>query len=167
MQALGQFALANCLSLSNVAIKIMLIVLNKALTVIGYIAYPLLLVLLAIFDRTLLLRCIVVPAVGFIICTLIRTTINAPRPYEVTGNAPQIPKDTQGKSFPSRHTFCMFMIACSWLLWQPIVGAVLLLLACMMAVIRVIGGVHFLRDVIAGAILALAVCAIGYLVFPW
>lgn len=140
---------------------------NAALTAIGYVAYPLLLVLVALFDRELLVRCIVVPAVGFAVCTVVRDVVNAPRPYEVTGRAPLIPKDTRGHSFPSRHTFCMFTIACTWLLWQPIVGCVLLVLACVMAAIRVRGGVHFLRDVIAGAALALAVCAIGYLLIPW
>lgn len=144
-----------------------LIIANRALTAIGYVAYPSLLVLLAIFDRGLLVRCIAVPAVGFIICTLIRNAVNAPRPYEVTGVPPRIPKDTRGRSFPSRHTFCMFTIACTWLVWQPIVGCVLLALACIMAAIRVIGGVHFLRDVLAGAGLAIALCAAGYLLIPW
>lgn len=144
-----------------------LIAANTALTAIGYVAYPLLLVLLALFDRELLARCIAVPAAGFAICTVMRDVVNASRPYEVTGRPPLIPKDTRGHSFPSRHTFCMFTIACTWLLWQPIVGCALLALACVMAAIRVKGGVHFLRDVIMGAALALAVCAIGYLVIPW
>lgn len=145
----------------------MLVAANKTLTAIGYIAYPLLLVLLAVLDQGLLVRCIVVPAAGFIICTIIRNAVDAPRPYEEGGPAPLIPKDTCGKSFPSRHTFCMFTIACTWLLWQPIVGAILLACACAMGVIRVIGGVHHLRDVLAGAALAIIVCAVGYLAIPW
>lgn len=140
---------------------------NTALTAIGYVAYPLLLVLVALFDRALLVRCIVVPAVGFIACTIVRDAVDAPRPYEVTGAAPLIPKDTRGHSFPSRHTFCMFTIACTWLLWQPLVGGALLASSCAMAVIRVKGGVHFLRDVVAGAVLAIIICAIGYLAIPW
>lgn len=140
---------------------------NRALTALGYIAYPLLLALLAIFDRALLLRCIAVPAAGFLICTLIRNAVDAPRPYEAGGPAPRIPKDTRGKSFPSRHAFCMFTIACTWLTWQPIAGAALLACACIMAAIRVVGGVHYPRDVAAGAALAIAICAAGYLAIPW
>ena len=140
---------------------------NAALTALGYVAYPLLLVLLALFDRDLLLRCIVVPAAGFAICAIIRTAVDASRPYEAGGPAPLIPKDAHGKSFPSRHTFCMFTIACTWLVFQPIVGGALLACACALALIRVKGGVHYPRDVTAGAALALAICAVGYLAIPW
>ncbi|WP_165253320.1 phosphatase PAP2 family protein [Adlercreutzia sp. ZJ304] len=140
---------------------------SKILTAIGYIAYPLLLVLLAIFDRQMLLRCIVVPAIGFVGVSIFRNIVNAPRPYEVNDTAPLIPKNTRGHSFPSRHTFSMFTIACTWMLYQPIVGTALLVLACAMAVIRVVGGVHFPRDVIVGAISAIVVCAAGYLLIPW
>ncbi|WP_251211849.1 phosphatase PAP2 family protein [Adlercreutzia murintestinalis] len=156
----------------------MLIAANRALTVVGYVAYPLLLVLLALFGRSLLLRCIVVPAVGFALCSIVRTTINAPRPYEAPGApAPRIPKDTRGHSFPSRHTFCMVTIACTWLewavatsgaaWWAAVVGGALVAASIAMAIMRVVGGVHFARDVVAGAALALVVCAVGYQAIPW
>jgi membrane-associated phospholipid phosphatase len=38
---------------------------------------------------------------------------------------------------------------------------------CAMAAIRVVGGVHWPRDVIAGAACALVLAAIGYAVIPW
>lgn len=140
---------------------------NSVLTGIGYVVYPLLLVLLFVFARDLLLRCIAVPVVGFIICTVVRRFADLPRPYERLQISPLIPKDTKGRSFPSRHAFCMFTIACSWFLWQPVAGAVLFVLACLLAVIRVLGGVHFPRDVVAGAILAIVICVLGYCCVPW
>lgn len=143
-----------------------LIILNKALTLAGYVLYPLLLVLLAVFEPRLLARCIVVPAVGFVLLTLLRRAVNAPRPYEKLAIEPLIKKDTRGKSFPSRHTLCMFMIAVTWLVWQPVVGAVLLAASVLMATARVLGGVHFPRDVIAGAAFALVMGAIGYIAIP-
>ena len=144
-----------------------LITANKVLTAIGYAAYPLLLVLLWFFAPWLLARCIAVPAAGFVTLSVFRYLYNAPRPYEVGGPPPLTGKQTKGKSFPSRHTFCMWMIACTWLLFQPIVGIALLLCGCFMAYVRVKLGVHFKKDVIAGALCAIAFSLIGYALIPW
>lgn len=51
---------------------------------------------------------------------------------------------------PSRHVFSITIIAMCWLyIYQPI-GIVLLILTIILAAVRVIAGVHFIRDVIAG-----------------
>ena len=142
---------------------------NRTATAIGYIAYPLLLILLAIFDLPALALRIAVPAAGFVIVSVFRYLYNAPRPYEGPSGRPAlIGKSTKGKSFPSRHTFCMFMIAFAWISWVPwgiAPGCVLSALAVGMAVSRVALGVHYTRDVIAGAAAALAFSLIGYLLF--
>ncbi|MBQ1449090.1 MAG: hypothetical protein IIZ15_03200, partial [Coriobacteriales bacterium] len=91
---------------------------NRLLTAAGYLLYPLLLILLAVQARDLLLRGILVPAVSFALLSMFRRALNAPRPYEVYGIEPLIHKETRGKTFPSRHTFCMFLISSSWLLLQ-------------------------------------------------
>lgn len=141
---------------------------NRALTVIGYVAYPLLLLLVAIGGAWIALaKFIVVPAIGFGALSVFRKLYNAPRPYEVFAIDPLIQKDTIGKSFPSRHTFSMMMIACSWLAWDLPVGIVLVVCACAMACIRVIGGVHFPRDVVAGALFAVLCALVGYALIPW
>ncbi|WP_283169602.1 phosphatase PAP2 family protein [Curtanaerobium respiraculi] len=140
---------------------------NRALTYLGYVAYPLLLVVLLFrSDLALLVRCVLVPGVAFAAITLFRAWCNAPRPYEVLAIDPLIKKDTGGKSFPSRHTFSMFMIAFAWLAAEPLLGILLLLGACVLAVVRVLGGVHFPRDVVAGALLALAFYIIGFVLIP-
>ena len=135
---------------------------NKALTAVGYISYPLLLALLCMFEPVLLPQEIVVPAAGFIAVTIVRHLVNAPRPYENGGAPALIDKSTKGHSFPSRHTFCMFMIAYAWLAWQPIVGIILLACAITLATCRVLLRVHFPRDVIAAAILATLFAIIGF-----
>lgn len=148
---------------------------NKALTAVGYVAYPLLLALLWAFSPQLLARCIVVPAAGFVVLSVFRRLYDAPRPYENGGPAALVPKATQGRSFPSRHTFCMFTIAFAWMTWQPafapalgpVVGALLFAGAVVMAASRVTLGVHHPRDVVAGALAAGAFSALGYLAFPW
>lgn len=138
---------------------------NKALTIVGYVSYPLLLILLCMFDPWLLPQDIVVPAAGFAAVTIVRNIVNAPRPYENDGPPPLIEKSTKGHSFPSRHTFCMFMIAYTWLDWEPAIGIVLLACAVLLATCRVVLRVHFTRDVIAAAILATAFAVLGYLVW--
>lgn len=135
---------------------------DKVLTGIGYAAYPALLIYVAILRPMLLAACIIVPAASFLIITGLRALINADRPYE-KGDAPNIlDKRTQGKSFPSRHVASMFIIASSWLLVCEPVGVILCISGLAMAAIRVKGGAHYARDVVAGAVFAFALCAIGY-----
>lgn len=141
---------------------------NRALTLAGYIAYPLLLALVALVgDGVALVRFVVVPAIGFAALSVFRCYYDAPRPYEVLAIDPLIEKDTMGHSFPSRHTFSLMMIACSWCAWNVWVGTALVICSCAFGAIRVIGGVHFPRDVIAGALFALLCAFVGYVLIPW
>ena len=140
-----------------------LLLANRLLTYAGYVLYPLLLVLVAASgDVAWLARTIAVPAASFAAVTLVRARLNRPRPYEVLGIDPLIHKDTQGKSFPSRHVFSMFMIAMSWLAWCAPVGMALLVLGAAMAVVRVLGGVHWPRDVVAGALVGVICGIVGF-----
>ncbi len=140
-------------------------IINRLLTGIGFFAYPLL--LLFLFwkkDFYQLVSFIIIPALCFFCLTFFRKMINFPRPYEKFRISPLIPKETQGKSFPSRHVFSMFLIAALWYLtWKPF-GIFLFLSGAFLAVIRVIGGVHFIRDVIAGAFLGIF-CGMLTLIF--
>lgn len=135
---------------------------NRVLTAVGWVAYPLLLLASALADMGALFRYIVVPLLGFIACTLIRRAVDEPRPYEALPIEPLIVKDTRGKSFPSRHVFSMVMIALSWLTWCWPAGLALLVACVVMAWARVLGGVHYLHDVVAGAALAGCFALVGY-----
>ncbi len=135
---------------------------DKVLTGIGYVAYPALLMYLLVLRSPLLLACIIVPAASFLIITALRHLINADRPYEISGTPNLLEKKTKGKSFPSRHVASMFIIASSWLLVSEPIGLALCALGCIMAAIRVKGGAHHTRDVVAGAVFAFVLCAIGY-----
>ena len=126
---------------------------TRPLPALVYGAYPLMLLWLALAHRDQLLRALAVPAAGFLTVTLLRAAINAPRPYEVLDLPPISPKDTRGKSFPSRHAACAAVIAVTaWALLPPL-GAALGLIAVLIAVSRVLAGVHFLRDVVCGLLL--------------
>ena len=136
--------------------------LNQMLTDLGWLMYPVLLLALALKGDARLLRCILVPGVSFVLVTLVRRWINAPRPYEKLEIDPIIHKDTKGKSMPSRHVFSLFVIAMTYLWVWPVLGVILLVLGVVLAGLRVIGGVHFPRDVLAGALCGIVSALVGY-----
>lgn len=139
---------------------------NDALTALCYVLYPLLLVLLWLNASALLARNIVVPALLFAAVSLFRRVYNEPRPYEALAIRPLMHKDTRGRSFPSRHIFSVFMIAMCWLTYCMPVGIALMVCGVAMAYVRVVGGVHYPRDVIAGALVAIVGGGVGLFAWP-
>lgn len=121
----------------------------------GFYIYVLL--MLYLFRRyTVLLPTVLVPAVSFVAVSLFRYFVNAKRPYEIYGFATLIPKNTVGKSFPSRHVFSIFVIGTTIFFINPNLGVAIWIMGVLLAVVRVISGVHFPRDVIAGAVIGIA-----------
>lgn len=139
---------------------------NKILTYIIFAAYPCLLVYLFLQNRGMLPRAVLVPAVSFVVLSVFRRIVNSPRPYEVFGVPSVIPKNTKGKSFPSRHVFSVVIIGMTFLVCFPCKWAAVFILAvgAAMGVIRVISGVHFPRDVIVGALFGVISGVIGFYV---
>lgn len=151
----------------NAKLTRLLNILNKLLTYLIFAAYPTMLVYLLIKDRERLPMAIAVPAVSFVLLSVFRRAVNFPRPYEVFEMPPVIPKKTKGKSFPSRHVFCVAIIGITALYALPklpVIGIMILVIAVLMAVLRVCSGVHFPRDVIAGFLCGIVMGAVGYAV---
>lgn len=94
---------------------------------------------------------VVVPALGFVLLSVVRAKLDVPRPAEGAGIEPLVPRPGTGRSFPSRHAFSAFAIAACWWVASPTVAVVLLVLAGLLAVLRVVAGVHYPRDVVVGA----------------
>ena len=104
-------------------------------------------------------------AIPFVIVTLVRRAVNAPRPYELFSEIYDTPpKHKKGLSFPSRHVFSAFLVATVAMPSSPILASVALLLGACLAASRVLLGIHFIRDVVAGALLGLLSGAIAILV---
>lgn len=143
---------------------------NKLCTGVMYLAYPVLLVYLFFFGKISsyfsFQKALLVPAVSFVLLTLFRKWINRPRPYEKFDVPPVIKKDTSGHSFPSRHVFSATMIAMTFLLMSPWswLGLLFLIVSVVLAVVRVLSGVHFISDVVAAIIIAVFAAFFGYLV---
>ena len=100
-------------------------------------------------------------ALGYVTVTVLRRVINRPRPYEVYDFYTVKPKEKSGQSFPSRHCYSAFVISTlSWLV-SPLVFAALLLAAIIIALTRVLLGIHFVRDVVCGGALGAVFGVIG------
>ena len=96
-----------------------------------------------------------IPASGFVILSLLRKKINAPRPYEVWEIVPLLDRDSPGQSMPSRHVFSATIISTACLHASLAVGVILLVFSALLGLVRVLGGVHFPKDVVVGYICAL------------
>lgn len=141
----------------------LLVRLNHVLPLIFYYLYPLLLLQLAVRRESgRFLRVLLVPAAAFASCTILRHIFRAKRPYESRGFVPLIPREKTGDSFPSRHMTSAAVIAAAYWYVYPAVGAALAAAAACIAVVRVLAGVHFPRDVIAGGALGLAFALVGF-----
>ena len=98
---------------------------------------------------------LLVPASGFILLSVIRKQINWLRPYEIGMLPPLLDREGKGSSMPSRHVFSAAII--SIVAWgvNPILSILGLSLALLLAGVRVLAGLHFVRDVVVGFVVAL------------
>ena len=101
--------------------------------------------------------------VGFVIVTVLRHFINAPRPYELRSFYKVSPRTKEGKSFPSRHAYSAFVIATLAWIWHPAISLSTLALALVVCIARVLVGIHFIRDVVCGALLGILAGVLGIL----
>ena len=114
-------------------------------------------------DVVIALKVAVSAAVGLVMVSILRKLINAPRPYEIYDFFEAPPRKGSGCSFPSRHAYSSFVIAVLAWLWHPAISISLLALALCLCVLRVLLGIHFVRDVICGAAIGIIAAVIGIL----
>ncbi|WP_455168339.1 phosphatase PAP2 family protein [Streptococcus sp.] len=96
-----------------------------------------------------------IPASGFVILSLLRKKLNAPRPYEVWEIVPLLDRDSPGQSMPSRHVFSASIISIACMHASLTMGMICLTLSAFLGLVRVLGGVHYPKDVVVGYICAL------------
>lgn len=121
-----------------------------------YVIYPLFLAVLIFNQNDFWWKSALVCGISFVAVSLLRLRINAERPYEKYDFSPLIKKESRGRSFPSRHAFSAAIIAFN-------IGAVCLplgiavgVIALVIAFLRVVLGVHFIKDVVFGIIAGIA-----------
>ncbi len=143
-------------------LMLILKIIYKILPIIVFISYPLILGYLVFTHDTRLFRCISVPLGVFLSLSVFRALLNAQRPYEKYGTKPLFSKETKGKSFPSRHTASAAVIGMAALYVNTILGSVFLAVSVLIALSRIIGGVHFPKDVAAGFLYAVVMGVIFF-----
>ncbi len=99
---------------------------------------------------------LLIPGVSFVLLSLIRDRMNWKRPYEEWPIDPLIRREKKGHSMPSRHVFSAAVISMCMLRQNVALGVICLGLSVCIAAVRVLGGVHYPRDVVAGYLLGAA-----------
>ena len=130
----------------------------------GIAAWGALVALAYIEDEIVAVKIVACGAVPFVLVSLFRRFINAPRPYELYDFYGEPPKNKKGKSFPSRHVFSAFLIATLWVYINPFVAAASATLGVLLAISRVLTGIHFVRDVACGALIGVIAGTLGILI---
>ena len=153
----------------------LVVFLDRWLPLVPFVCYPVLLCLLnirlsrlfltqkqaALDFMVLIARSVFVPGLVFWGGTLLRTRLHFPRPYEQSGFTPLVAKESRGHSMPSRHALSAAVLAAVWLYFYPAAGCVMVGIALLICCLRVLTGVHHVRDVVCGFALGFALGCAG------
>ena len=143
-----------------------LVAAERILEILTVAAYFLLLIYTIYANPGYTLLSAVTCIAALYVCTLIRNVTDRKRPYEAYETLPAINKDTKGKSFPSRHLTSISVIAISLMGVNIPLGIIFLFFALVMATLRVVLGVHFIKDVAVGAAIGFAFGIVGMYLVP-
>ena len=140
------------ITMSSTASKVLPLLCN-VLTFLVYISY------------FVIIGFLIIPTgASFFAVSVARSVVNKPRPYEKMNITPLKSNPKSGKSFPSRHTFSAFAVAFSTYFIHPACFYVLITVAVMIAVLRVLCGMHYVKDVVVGFLIAAAIFLIEWMI---
>lgn len=137
---------------------------DKVIVVGVSLSYLLLLISLFVGRSDRSLPSLLIPAISFLCVSLIRYIIDRDRPYDKQHLQKILKARKKGRSFPSRHVFSASVIAATFAPISLALSVVLFASAVLLALCRVIGGVHYISDVLVGLALG-AIVGILYLFF--
>ena len=151
---------------SSRRMSVSLKIISHASVLISVAAFILVLVTSYLKEPMLALRVALAGGIPFVIVTVIRRAVNAPRPYELYSFYDVPPKNKRGQSFPSRHVFSSFTVAVLSVTVSPILTVSLALVGLLLAMARVLLGMHFIRDAVCGALIGIlsGVCGLLFIV---
>ena len=108
------------------------------------------------------IRMFAVGAVNLVIYKIIKRCIARPRPYRDCPGIRACARSLDEFSFPSGHT--LHSVACSLILtvYYPVLGFIVWPLTLLIAVSRVVLGLHYPSDVIVGALIGAITAAVSF-----
>lgn len=95
------------------------------------------------------------PLIELILVTKFRDKIDRPRPFDVLDVVP-LEKHSSGHSFPSLHCSSSFVITMSLYYIHPVLGVLGLIVSVFVALSRLLAGVHYPSDILAGIAIGIA-----------
>ena len=149
---------------SSPKISASLKIISHASVILCVISYAAMLVYFYINEPVSALLLILAGGVPFVLVSIVRRIINAPRPYELYDFYKVMPKAKRGRSFPSRHVFSVFLIAGLAYMVSVWLSVALFVVGVSLATARVFLGIHFIRDVVAGALIGVLSAILGMLI---
>ena len=141
-----------------------LLALSAAASLLTAAAYLFLIIWVLRGSVTEAVLLIALTALPFFAVTAARRLINAPRPFELYSFYEKKSGHKGGVGFPSRHAFSAFIIATVSLPYIPAMGIALFALGIALCTARVLTGLHFIRDVIAGCLVGIVSGVLGILI---
>lgn len=139
----------------------LVIMLSKLTPLVVFAAFFITLFVLLVTWNLKWIFFLIVPVVTFTVVTLMRNLLNYPRPFERFKYTPLV-KHGRGKSFPSRHTASAVIIGMACLYVNVGYGVAMLIVAAIVAVTRILTGVHHIFDVLAGILISVGFGLFGF-----
>ena len=145
---------------------LLLYCLGNALVVCTVASFVVSLVVFAIDSLWGAVGFVAITAVPFALVSFFRRAFNAPRPAEVYSFDETFvyANRKRGRSFPSRHVFSAFVIGTALCFLAPVFGILICTFGLVLGVCRALLGIHFVRDVVAGALIGICSGIIGHLI---
>lgn len=105
----------------------------------------------------ILLGSFVSSGIGYLGVLFVRAFYSSPRPFMTKGVMPLIDKSNEAlSSFPSAHAAVFFALGTFLYFYHTRLGALYLIGAALIGIARVMAGVHWPLDIVAGAALGVA-----------
>lgn len=135
------------------------VIIAKTFPYLTAVLYAGILVYLFVYQQDKLLMTIIKPLCAFLFVTVIRKLYNRPRPC-ITMNIEPLIGHKSGESFPSRHTVSAFSIALAIIPIHLILGYVAFIIAIVVAMTRILCGLHYISDIIVAIMISFIIALI-------
>lgn len=149
------------LSKNNKILEKLFILISSISAYVFFIIYFLAVLYLLIFDYNKLIRVLLVPAFTVLLNIFLRKVFKAKRPFDEL-NINKMIEHKSNYSFPSNHCVCSMIISVSIIYINIKLGFIMIILTIFTALSRIMTGLHYPSDVVAGLIIGLITGIFGF-----